>query len=159
MQMDWLHSHRLVDMILLLEPQPADRVRVRHELSGYGEVCAPELETVSLLGDLLARILHEGQCRLLVLGAGLPGDSTPALIRLLRAYVPGLPVVVLCRESSNLPSIHRVLAVPYTDFEAELIPTVYYLLEELAEDTSLDHPLYPAKTLRHSPSLARLTAG
>ena len=145
-------------MILLLESHPRARHLLQRELADYGEVCAPNLDGATPLGELMAEVLREGRCRLLVLGDEVPGASTSALIRLLRAYLPNLPVVVMRREGESFPPIERVIAVPYTDFEDQLVPTVFHLLREHTED-ALGAPPFQAKTLAHSRILARLTAG
>lgn len=145
-------------MILLLESHPRARHLLQRELADYGEVCAPDLGGATPLGELMAEVLRDGRCRLLVLGDEVPGASTTSLIRLLRAYLPTLPVVVMRREGESFPPIERVIAIPYTAFEEDLVPTVYYLLQEHEED-SLAGPRLQAKTLPHSRILARLTAG
>ena len=62
------------------------------------------------------------------------------------------------REGESFPPIERVIAVPYTEFEDQLVPTVFHLLQEHAAD-SPGAPTFQAKTLAHSRILARLTAG
>jgi len=145
-------------MILLLESHSRARQLLQRELADCGEVRAPTLDGATPLGDLIAEVLHEGHCRLLVLGDEVPGASAASLIRLLRAYLPNLPVVVMRRGGESFPPMERVIAVPYTAFEADLVPTVDFLLQEHAED-SLVGPRLQAKTLPHSRILSRLTAG
>lgn len=144
-------------MIFLLESHPRARHLLEEELADYGEVFAPDLSAGRPLADLIAEVLRDGSCRLLVLGDAVPGASTWALIRLLRAYLPQLPVVVMRRgEQEPAPAIARVVSVPYLEYEDQLVPAVYFLLQE-CEDPEAE-PLVPAKTLEHSPSLARLTS-
>lgn len=144
-------------MILLLESHARARDLLSSELADYGEVCAPPLDGATSLGDLISGVLSEGRCKLLVLGDQVPGASPASLIRLLRAYLPQLPVVVMRRDGEMFPPIPRVVAVPYTEFESQLVPTVYFLLQEQSEES--EHARgRPAKTLPFSPILARLTA-
>lgn len=79
------------------------------------------------------------------------------MIRLLRAYLPGLPVVAMVRRGETLAPIARVITVAYQEFTAELGPTVELLLEVESEERSAKG-IRRSPTLTHSPALSRLGA-
>ena len=144
-------------MILLLESHPHARGRLERNLAQHLQVYAPDLAQITSLGDLIADVLRDGRCRLLVLGDEIPGSSPMALIRLLRIYTPALPAIVMTRRGGAGPALERLRSVPYEDFALQLGPTVDSLLEEEREmrvALGLSH----APTLPHSPALIRLNA-
>lgn len=119
-------------MILLLEPFPHARALLTRELSAFGRVVAPDLTRASVsdaIGEGVA-----GRCRLLVSAAELPGVSPGAVAKLVRIYLPGVPVLFMTRGSSaDIPPLDGALTVPYEELSDLLAPTVSVLLEESGE--------------------------
>ncbi|MBL4848287.1 MAG: response regulator transcription factor [Planctomycetes bacterium] len=144
-------------MILLLESHPNARGHLEGVLAQYLPVYAPNLAQASSLGDVIADVLRDGRCSLVVLGDEIPGTSSSALIRLLRAYIPTLPAIVMTRHGATVPPLEGVIAVPYEEFVIQLGLVVDSLLEEERETRSeLGSSRSP--TLTHSPTLTRLNA-
>ena len=120
-------------MILLLEPHDRARALLLRELSRFDEVAAPDLGRLSV-AEALAQALHPRRCRLVVCAASLPGSTPGSVVRLLRSYLPDLPVVLLTQGQTEIPALDGVLSVPYTDLGSLLGPTVAVLLEESGEE-------------------------
>lgn len=122
-------------MILLLEPHPRARVLLKRELSRQLPVHAPDLSTTKP-GDVISSVLKEGGCRLIVVAGDLPGTTPASMVRVLRAYAPTIPVVVMTRKDTNFPPLDGVMAVSYPELATLLSPTVECLLA----DESGEHP-------------------
>lgn len=119
-------------MILLLEPFPHARALLTRELSNFDRVVAPDLTTGSISEAILLGV--QGRCRLLVSACDLPGVSTGAVAKLIRAYLPQVPVLFMTRGSgADIPPLDGALSVPYEELSDLLGPTVSVLLEESGE--------------------------
>lgn len=119
-------------MILLLEPYPHARGLLERELSAFGSVSAPDLARVSVADAIGAALA--GGCRLLVSASELPSVSPGAVAKLVRAYLPDVPVLFMTRGSAaHIPPLDGALTVPYQDLSDLLAPTVRVLLEESGE--------------------------
>lgn len=119
-------------MILLLEPHLRARALLYRELTRFDRVVAPDLPRTSV-SEALTEGLSRARCRLVVSAAELPGSSPGAVVRLLRAYLPDLPVVLLTQGPVEIPALDGVLSVPYAELGSLLAPTVAVLLEESGE--------------------------
>lgn len=114
-------------MILLLEPHPRARVLLERELSRQASVQAPDLAHTTP-GEAIARSLEEGGCELVVLAGDLPGTTPASLVRVLRAYAPDVPAVVMTRHATAFPPLDGVVTVSYPELGTLLTPTVSGLL-------------------------------
>jgi len=128
-------------VILLLEPHPRARALLERELSRLFAVQAPDLSATSP-GDAIACALETGTCRLVVLAGDIPGTTPASLVRVLRAYAPDVPAVVMTRQSTAFPPLDGVVTVSYPELGTLLTPTVESLLaDESAEQAAI--PLAP----------------
>ena len=119
-------------MILLLEPFPHARSLLSRELSSFDRVVAPDLGRVSVSDAIGEGVV--GGCRLLVSACDLPGVSSGAVAKLVRIYLPHVPVLFMTRTSSaDIPPLDGALSVPYEELSDLLGPTVSVLLEESGE--------------------------
>lgn len=124
-------------MILLLEPHPRARALLERELSRQLTVQAPDLSATSP-GDAIARALETETCRLVVIAGDLPGTTPASMVRVLRAYAPDIPAVVMTRHATAFPPLDGVVTVSYAELGTLLTPTVESLLaDESAEQAAL----------------------
>ncbi len=124
-------------MILLLEPHPRARALLERELSRQRTVQAPDLSETSP-GEAIALALETETCQLVVIAGDLPGTTAASMVRVLRAYAPDVPAVVMTRQATDFPPIDGVVTVSYAELATLLAPTVESLLaDESGEQVAL----------------------